>query len=325
MGSGWCGKDTGWAVAGTVNPCIFNPTAAALLLAAAAAVALLRAASARRLAAAAGGRPYLLPATSGLVHGLQLAAAGVLLALHGFALLWVTTQVAPLTPGYVAWSEAGLLLAWAAFLVSRAGRRGWQGHMVAAGVQQRGLAGAGRGLFLVRRALSPPAARRTAPALPQRSLTAPAHHAPCRACCCTAAAWASPRGCGASSGLRPRFILSAYTARWGLCGPCADWLARRAHPCRRTHRCLLVNFIAHHSPPLSTALHSSDPMPAPHPTLFFRSNSSCTAWGSIPRSAAPGWAWRWPCRPPCCCCWAQSTASKPARQGGRWWLVVGCR
>jgi hypothetical protein len=73
----------------------------------------LKGASARRLAAAARGRSYLLPRTAGVVHAAQLAASAVLLALHGFALLWATTQVPQ--PPFVDFSEALLLAAWAAF------------------------------------------------------------------------------------------------------------------------------------------------------------------------------------------------------------------
>lgn len=112
----WCGKDASWAVAGTLNPCIFNPAAAALLAVAAAAVAWQQSAAARRLSAAAAGRTFVLPRGGGAAVHFQLGAAAVLLALHGFALLWVTTQ-AP-QPPYVAFSETLLLAAWGAFLVS---------------------------------------------------------------------------------------------------------------------------------------------------------------------------------------------------------------
>ena len=107
---------TGWLVAGTLNPCAFNTAAAAVLVAAVGASAALQGASARRLAAAASGRSYLLPRSGGVVHAAQLAASAVLLALHGFALLWATTQVPQ--PPFVGFSEALLLAAWAAFLVS---------------------------------------------------------------------------------------------------------------------------------------------------------------------------------------------------------------
>lgn len=112
----WCGKDASWAVAGTINPCIFNPAAAAVLVVVAAAVAWQQGATARRLSAAAAGRSIALPRGGGAAVHAQLGAAAVLLALHGFALLWVMTQVPQ--PPYVAFSEALLLAAWGAFLVS---------------------------------------------------------------------------------------------------------------------------------------------------------------------------------------------------------------
>lgn len=111
--AGWCGKTTTAVVAGTLNPCYFNTAAATLLAAAAVVVALIRGSSARRLAATARGRAYLLQLPAGAVHGAQLGAAALLAALHGFALLWVTTQVPQ--PPFVEYSEALLLLAWAAF------------------------------------------------------------------------------------------------------------------------------------------------------------------------------------------------------------------
>ena len=113
--AGWCGKTTTAVVAGTLNPCYFNTAAATRLAAAAVVVALIRGSSARRLAATARGRAYLLQLPAGAVHGAQLGAAALLAALHGFALLWVTTQVPQ--PPFVEYSEALLLLAWAAFAV----------------------------------------------------------------------------------------------------------------------------------------------------------------------------------------------------------------
>lgn len=113
--AGWCGKTTAAVVAGTLNPCYFNTAAATALAAAAVFMALVRGSSARRLAATARGRAYLLQPPSAAVHGAQLGAAALLAALHGFALLWVTTQVPQ--PPFVEFSEALLLLAWAAFAV----------------------------------------------------------------------------------------------------------------------------------------------------------------------------------------------------------------
>ena len=112
---GWCGKSTAAVVAGTLNPCYFNTAAAAVLAAAAVFAAFVRGSSARRLASTARGRAYLLQPTSGAVHAAQLGAAALLALLHGFALAWVTTQVPQ--PPFVAFSEALLLLAWAAFAV----------------------------------------------------------------------------------------------------------------------------------------------------------------------------------------------------------------
>ncbi|KAL4420506.1 hypothetical protein ABPG75_010162 [Micractinium tetrahymenae] len=110
----WCGKNDSWAVAGTLNPCIFNPAAAALLAAVAVAVAWQQSAAASRLATAAAGRSIALPRGGGAAVHAQLGAAVALLALHGFALLWVLTQVPQ--PPFVAFSEALLLAAWGAFL-----------------------------------------------------------------------------------------------------------------------------------------------------------------------------------------------------------------
>lgn len=120
-GPGWCGTAAAeWGKAAhTLNPCHFNTAAAVLLVLATAVAAALSGGTARRLAAAARGRPYLLPPSGSAVHGVQLAAAAALAALHGFALLWVTTQVPQ--PPYVAFSESLLLLAWALFAVSGAG------------------------------------------------------------------------------------------------------------------------------------------------------------------------------------------------------------
>lgn len=119
MASGFCGQvagAAGWLLAGTLNPCYFNTTAAAVLALAAAASALVQGSFARRLAAAARGRDYLLPRPSGAVAHAQLGAAAVLIALHGFALLWSVFQVPQ--PAYIDLSESLLLLAWSAFVVS---------------------------------------------------------------------------------------------------------------------------------------------------------------------------------------------------------------
>ena len=121
--TGFCGPaGTGWALAGTLNPCFFNTGAAIVLVVAAVASALLQGGAARRLAAAARGREYLLPRPSGGVAHAQLGAAALLLGLHGFALLWSATQVAQ--PAYINLSEALLLAAWGAFVVRRAWRLG---------------------------------------------------------------------------------------------------------------------------------------------------------------------------------------------------------
>ncbi|EFN52666.1 hypothetical protein CHLNCDRAFT_58798 [Chlorella variabilis] len=115
MPAPWCGKvGAGAIVAATLNPCIFNTAASLLLALAAAAAALLHGSAARRLSAAAAGRPYLLPRPGAAVAHAQVAAAGVLLALHGFALVWATSQVPQ--PPYVVFSEALLLTAWSMFM-----------------------------------------------------------------------------------------------------------------------------------------------------------------------------------------------------------------
>jgi hypothetical protein len=114
----WCG-DVGEEALflATLNPCYFSTAAALVLSIAALAVALLSGASARRLASAATGRSYLLPRFSAAVAHTQALAAGVLIALHGFALVWSTTQVPQ--PPYVEFTEALLLTAWSLFLVSQ--------------------------------------------------------------------------------------------------------------------------------------------------------------------------------------------------------------
>ena len=118
MPAPWCGKvGAGAIVAATLNPCIFNTAASLLLALAAAAAALLQGSAARRLSAAAAGRPYLLPRPGAAVAHAQVAAAGVLLALHGFALVWATSQVPQ--PPYVVFSEALLLTAWSMFMVGQ--------------------------------------------------------------------------------------------------------------------------------------------------------------------------------------------------------------
>ena len=113
---GFCGKDDHAWIADTLGPCYFNPAAAVLLAAAAAASLLLQGGAARRLTAAAAARGAALPRGSGAVAHAQLAAAAVLMALHGFALLWSATQVPQ--PPYVVLSESFLLVTWGAFVVS---------------------------------------------------------------------------------------------------------------------------------------------------------------------------------------------------------------
>ncbi|PSC71777.1 ATP-binding cassette sub-family B member mitochondrial [Micractinium conductrix] len=111
---GFCGKDDHAWIADTLGPCYFNPAAAVLLAAAAAASLLLQGGAARRLTAAAAARGAALPRGSGAVAHAQLAAAAVLMALHGFALLWSATQVPQ--PPYVVLSESFLLVTWGAFV-----------------------------------------------------------------------------------------------------------------------------------------------------------------------------------------------------------------
>jgi hypothetical protein len=119
MPAPWCGKigTSAW-VASTLNPCFFNTGAAVVLAVAAAAFGYAQATNARRLSLAARGRTYLLARPSASAAHLQVAAAGVLLALHGFALLWSTTQVPQ--PPFIDFSEALLITAWTLFLVSSA-------------------------------------------------------------------------------------------------------------------------------------------------------------------------------------------------------------